>query len=300
MAKILVAFDGPSGLSVVHTAVALGELFAADIATVDSSAARPDDRRASRARSDLQALRVRTSRLMTAIASPDVVAAVVAGTAGEGLPEDPAARHAMRYALKPIVVVPPRACIDGSRGIGRLLAPLDAQLMSSVPLRCFLTSCIHSDVEILPLHVFTDATVPTMMDRPYYDLADLEREFLRRWLPGRDAVVRWERGAPESHVVESCRPPICDAVVLAWSQELEGDRARVVRAVLARSEVPVILLSTALAALDLNAVAVVDLRQTESESGTPEHSQLQSNDVSTVRAADGGAALSTTARSTGS
>jgi hypothetical protein len=219
--EILAILDDTSDSNAVcDTALAVSDLLDAGVSCVE-----PD--------SD-------TFSLARALASADVLGAVMAGRASDGIPSNRSARSLMLHATKPVVVVPDRCRNPGP--IRRLLAPLDAGVASAAPLETFLRSCADRPVELLPFHVFTAASTPPFLDRPYYDLPDFGREMLRRRLPGRDAGVRWATGIPPRAIAESCRPAIADAVVLSWSQLLWPGHAVVVRAVLRRSELPVVLL----------------------------------------------------------
>ena len=207
--------------------------------------------------------------LARALASADVLGAVLAGRASDGIPSNLSARSVMLDATKPVVVVPDRCRNPGP--IRRLLAPLDAGDASAAPLETFLRSCSDRPVELLPFHVFTAASTPPFLDRPYYDLPDFGREMLCRRLPGRDGSVRWATGVPARAIAESCRPEIADAVVLSWSQLLWPGHAVVVRAVLRRSELPVVLLPIVSTRGDPDEDPLVDLVEEEATapSGAP-------------------------------
>jgi len=64
---------------------------------------------------------------------------------------------------KPVVVMAPEAISPGV--IRRLLLPLEGTEMSSQPVLARLLPLLVADIELVVLHVFTDATLPVMLDR---------------------------------------------------------------------------------------------------------------------------------------
>src|ERR1019366_8553120 len=87
----------------------------------------------------------------------------------------------LENAEKPVAVVPPDA--DTPVPIRRLLVPLEGTDVSSRPVLEHLWPLVVTDVELVVLHVFTDTTIPAMLDRPHRDLQILGREFLTRHCP---------------------------------------------------------------------------------------------------------------------
>lgn len=80
-----------------------------------------------------------------------------------------------------MVVVAPAAISPGV--IRRLLLPLEGTEISSQPVLERLLPLLVADIELVVLHVFTDATLPVMLDRPGRDLEISGREFLTRHCP---------------------------------------------------------------------------------------------------------------------
>jgi len=95
--------------------------------------------------------------------------------------------------------------------------------------------------EIVPLHVFTPSTVPSFWDQAHHAAPAWSADFLSRFGP-RDTGELWLRsGDVADAVLEVVDSASIDLVALTWSQDLSGEHAPVVRAMLARSPVPVLL-----------------------------------------------------------
>jgi nucleotide-binding universal stress UspA family protein len=149
------------------------------------------------------------------------------------------ARALLEHADKPVVVVPPAT---GSRGvIRRILLPLEGTEGSSRPVLERLLPLLVDQVELVVLHVFTDATVPAMLDRPEYDMDILGREFLSRHFPHANSV-ELRAGSVVEQVARMAADQHVDLIILSWSQSPSPERAGVVRGVLDSSALPVLLL----------------------------------------------------------
>lgn len=158
-------------------------------------------------------------------------------------PAGPTTRYVAERSTKPVVVVP----IDGEGVHGelrRLLVPLEGTESSSRPILEALLPLLVEGVEVEVLHVFTDETVPRMLDRPVRDTELLGREFLARHCPPAGRIVL-HAGAVADRVQEVAEEHEAGMVVLSWSQDSSEGRARVVREVLATSQRPVLLLPVA-------------------------------------------------------
>ena len=120
--------------------------------------------------------------------------------------------------------------------------PLEGTEASSQPVLERLLPLLVADVEVVVLHVFTDATLPTMLDRPVRDLEMLGREFLARHLPQATDIEL--RAGPGGHAGGRGvgTSTSADLVVLSWSQDSSAGRASIVREVLGASSVPILLL----------------------------------------------------------
>ncbi len=179
--------------------------------------------------------------LLAAVGAPEVLAAVVGARATPGgrRPVGRTARHILEHTDKPVVIVPPDAIVPSS--FRRILVPLEGTEASSQPVLERLLPLLVADVEVVVLHVFTDATRPTMLDRPVRDLELLGREFLARHLP-QATEIELRPGPVAMRVAEVLGQQSADLVVLSWSQDSSAGRASIVREVLGASLVPILLL----------------------------------------------------------
>jgi len=181
------------------------------------------------------------SALLAALGAPDVLAAVIGARAAPGgrLPVSQTTRHLLEHTDKPVVVVPPDAMVPSS--FRRILVPLEGTEESSQPILQRLLPLLVTDVELVVLHVFTDATRPAMLDRPVRDFELLGREFLARHCPN-VARIELRPGPVPKRVAEVSGEQGSDLIVLSWSQNSSAGRAQVIREVLGASSVPVLLL----------------------------------------------------------
>lgn len=177
--------------------------------------------------------------LLRALEQPEAVALVVGPEPAAAPPFGARTRMVVEGARKPVVVVPPGAVVPPA--IRRVLVPLEGTADSARPVEEMLRPLLPPTVRIRVLHVFTPATVPRMLDRPVRDLELLGHEFAARHCPLAHEV-ELRHGSVAARVAESACAGGADLVVLSWSQDASGDRARVVRSVLAASPVPVLLL----------------------------------------------------------
>jgi hypothetical protein len=139
----------------------------------------------------------------------------------------------------PVIVVPPGSAPAGE--IRRLLVPLEGSDVSSRSVLEQLVPLVATDVELEVLHVFTAATVPTMLDQPSYDLDTLGREFLRHHFPQAESIEFRDGGVVEQVARLSVEHHM-DLIVLSWSPRPSPRHARVIRGVLEGSTLPVLLL----------------------------------------------------------
>lgn len=250
MAVILAALDKSSAaLPVLKNAQRLGELTASETEAVYISGAGgiPEtlELLATRAHVPLHSLAGEVvDTLLDAASAPPVLALAIGARATPGgrRPVGRIAQGILERARKPIVVVPPDAPQEGT--IQRLLLPLEGTEASSRPVLQALCPLLVRDVELLVLHVFTDATLPRMLDRPHYDLELIGREFLAIHCPPA-THIELRPGPVAARVAEVADERRSDLVVLSWAQDSSPGRANVVREVLGTSSLPVLLLPLA-------------------------------------------------------
>ena len=167
--------------------------------------------------------------LIDALGDPEVIVAAIGAWSGAPptgpYPTGHTARALLEHADKPVVVVPPAT---GSRGvIRRILLPLEGTEGSSRPVLERLLPLLVDQVELVVLHVFTDATVPAMLDRPEYDMDILGREFLSRHFPHANSV-ELRAGSVVEQVARMAADQHVDLIILSWSQSPSPERAGVV------------------------------------------------------------------------
>jgi nucleotide-binding universal stress UspA family protein len=184
----------------------------------------------------------REPAVLSAIDAPDVLAAVIGAKAAADDPRllGTTARYIVERSSKPVVIVPPKVVAPGA--FRRLLIPLEGTESSSRPVLERLLPLLATDVELIVLHVFTEATQPTMLDHPSRDLEMMGREFLTRHLPRQEARIELRPGPVGIRVAEVCDEHGADLIVLSWSQDSRAGRARVVREVLGGANLPILLL----------------------------------------------------------
>lgn len=183
--------------------------------------------------------------LLAELERPEVRAIVMgAGHDRSGRqPVGPTTRYVAERSMKPVVVVPvAKEQVQGE--LRRLLVPLEGTESSSRPILEALLPLLVENVEVEVLHVFTEETLPRMLDRPVRDAELLGREFLARHCPPAGRIVLHAGGVVD-RVQEVAAEHEADMVVLSWSQDSSEGRARVVRDVLATSQRPVLLLPVA-------------------------------------------------------
>lgn len=247
MSTILAAIDTAAARPVVETAVRIGQMTGADVEAVHvrvspSEPVGPLESLAARFGVPFRLLEdSAASALLTAVGDPGVIAAVIGarGISDGHRAIGETARRILELADKPIVVVPPEAVSPGP--IRRLLVPLEGTTASSRPVLERLWPLLVAEIELVVLHVFTEATMPAMLDRPEYDLDILGGEFLTRHLPHAEHI-EFRTGSISTRVAEVSREREADLIVLSWSQNPAPGRARVIREVLVGSALPVLVL----------------------------------------------------------
>ena len=179
--------------------------------------------------------------LLGAVEASDVVAAVIGtkAAADDRRLLGTTARHIIERSTKPVVTVPPDFVSPGF--FRRLLIPLEGTEASTQPVLEGLLPLVAADVELIVIHVFTDSTAPAMLDRPWRDLEILGKEFLIRHLPHQEASIELRHGPVGTQVAEVCDEYGADLIVLSWSQDTKGGKARTVRQILGAAKLPVLL-----------------------------------------------------------
>ena len=96
---------------------------------------------------------------------------------------------------------------------------------------------------MLALHVHDEDSIPAFTDQPQHEQRRGRREFVARYCPWGLGEIRFETRVGETAelVADVADQTGCDVIALGWSQKLALGRAPIVRATLARSNIPVLL-----------------------------------------------------------
>jgi hypothetical protein len=167
----------------------------------------------------------------------DVVAAVL--PAGGLLA--PVVRHVITTCSKPIVIVPSAPAVARPLTISRVLLPLDGTWEAAAAVAPTAELLARAGVDLVVLHVFTEATVPRFWDQAAHARDAWEPEFLARYCPHPGVRLHLRSGSPGEHVVTVAAEERVDLIALGWSQRLDPDRAETVRQTVADTRVPVLL-----------------------------------------------------------
>jgi nucleotide-binding universal stress UspA family protein len=182
--------------------------------------------------------------LRTVASEPDVVALVMGmrGTSGGGRPAGSVASSVITSVATTVVLVPPECPRPYS--IRRVLVPLAGEPGSTAPLGTTIRVVRARDIEVIVLHVFTDASLPAFSDQPQHETDAWAREFLARYVHLPESAVRLELrvGEPSEEVLRLAEESGANMIALGWAQDLSSARATLVRPVLERSRVPVLLI----------------------------------------------------------
>ena len=248
MTIVLAALDTTAAARpVLETALRIGQLIGSDVQAVHVGGGRFEsietpESLAARSEVPFRVLEGPVeSALLAALGAPEVLAGVIGARATPGgqRPVGRTAHHILEHTDKPVVIVPPDAIVPSS--FRRILVPLEGTAASSQPILERLWPVLAADVEVVVLHVFTDATRPAMVDRPVRDFELLGREFLTRHFP-KATGIELRPGPVATRVAEVCAEQGSDLIVLSWSQDSSAGRAHVIREVLGASSVPVLLI----------------------------------------------------------
>lgn len=247
--KVIAALDNPADADViVNTAVRIGEIAGADVEAIHISANRQESVSALKSCTTRHMIPLHIvhgqveSTLLRELNATDVQAAVLGIRSSE---EGPHLGHIatgiLRDLNKSIVLVPPDAVLPGD--IRRLVVPLEGTEISSRPVLDLLERIVPRDIELVVVHVFTEETLPKMLDHPYRDLEFLGQTFLARHCPSATDIRLRQGSVPVAAAInEVTAEGAGDLVVLSWSQDLSPGRAQVIREVLASSVAPVLVL----------------------------------------------------------
>lgn len=244
--RIVLAVDhDPTATAVIRTGKALAALLDADVVAVHARENDPHAVRSIVAAEDVD-LEVHdgdpTDVIVDAVsAAPTIVG--VCGCRAHRLGPRPGGHTALEVLGRsptPIVVVPPEFGGFPDDKPRRVLAPLDGTERAAGIVRAWLDQLADAGSAVTVLHVLGPDTVPPFLDQPHHAIDAWQREFLARYAnTGFDIVLRV--GEASAQVLDALAAEPHDLVAVGWSRDIGPGRAEVVRALLARSPVPVLL-----------------------------------------------------------
>lgn len=181
---------------------------------------------------------------LTAAAAVTMVVVGARRHRGGRRPSGHVAFAVMAQARKPVLVVPPDARLPASERFERALIPLEGTAPSADAVAEAMESLGRAGVGIIVLHVFHPGTVPRFWDQASHAGQSWASEFLAHWCDQPGAEVRLRSGDVVTAILDVAAAESADLIALGWSQNTAGDRARVVRGIVARSDIPVLLTPT--------------------------------------------------------
>lgn len=182
-------------------------------------------------------------RIVERSSAPTVTMAVVGARSHRAgrRPSGHVALAVMAQARKPLLVVPPDARLPESGRFERVLLPLEGTPDSTDAVAGEMRTLAHAGADIIVLHVFHPGTTPRFWDQAGHADQSWGTEFLTCWCDQPEAELRLRSGNVAEAILEVATGEAIDLIVLGWSGNMAGDRARVVRDIVGRSEVPVLL-----------------------------------------------------------
>jgi hypothetical protein len=149
----------------------------------------------------------------------------------------------------PIVVVGPRTEAPRHRALARLVVPLDGTTETADSVTPLVRLFVGGGLDVVLLHVFDRTTTPPFWDQPQHESRSWAQEFRLRWEgdSGGDsgAGVRYSSGEAAKEILGALDAEDGDLLMVAWARDVSGDRAAVVKALLAESRVPIVLVPRA-------------------------------------------------------
>ncbi|HEX5534680.1 MAG TPA: universal stress protein [Actinomycetales bacterium] len=149
----------------------------------------------------------------------------------------------------PVVVVGPRTTAPRHRVLSRLVVPLDGTTETPDSVAPLVRLFVGAGLDVVLCHVFDRTTTPSFWDQPQHESRSWAEEFRTRWEgdSGGDsgAGVRCSSGEAADEILSAVDAEDGDLLMVAWARDVSGDRAAVVKALLAESRVPIVLVPRA-------------------------------------------------------
>jgi nucleotide-binding universal stress UspA family protein len=181
-------------------------------------------------------------RIVEASADPAVQLVVVGARRHQGgrRPSGHVAAEVITKVQKPVLVVPPDTRLPEG-AFERVLFPLEGTNDSTDAVAGPLHALADAGAQITVVHVFRPGTVPRFWDHDGHAHQSWATEFLAHWCTHPHAELRLRSGDVADATLDVARREGAQVIVLGWSQNMTGSRARVVSDVLSRAVTPVLL-----------------------------------------------------------
>ncbi len=247
MKRVLATLDNSLAASpVLATARALAPLLDSEVEALHLTR---DGARVAREVAEMAGLPLHTRRgplvegLVEAGRCDDVVALVI-GARGTPAGPRPLGSTALAVATslpKPVVVVPPDACV--SSAIRRVLVPIEGKLSPRVTPHGIIELTRDAKLDMVALHVYQEDSLPAFTDQAQHEPEAWAQEFIRRYCRWRAGNLWLEtRVGRAAELVPLVAEEVdADIVALGWALALGPGHAPVVRGVLDRCSRPVLL-----------------------------------------------------------
>jgi nucleotide-binding universal stress UspA family protein len=156
-------------------------------------------------------------------------------------PSGHVASAVMTQVHKPVLVVPPDARLPASERFRHVLVPLEGTPASTDAVAEEMRALAGAGVDITVLHVFRPGTTPRFWDQTAHAHQSWGTEFLAHWCDQPGVALHLRSGDVAGAILDVAATEAVDLIALGWSQTMDADRARIVRDIVSRSEVPVLL-----------------------------------------------------------
>ena len=150
--------------------------------------------------------------------------------------------HVIQRCPLPVLVVPAGKRLPPPTVVDRVLVPLNGTAVSADAVAETVGMFCAHGVDVVVLHVFDESTVPRFWDQAEHARQSWAEEFLARFCDRPNARLELRSGTPGANVVDVAIAEHADLIALGWAQDLSPGRAHTIRATLASSPIPVLLL----------------------------------------------------------
>lgn len=143
---------------------------------------------------------------------------------------------------RPVLVVPVGKRPLETAELDRVVVPLNGTASSADTVAETVGMFCAHGIDVVVLHVFDQSTVPMFWDQAEHARKSWAEEFLARFCDRPNARLELRSGAPGANIVDVAVAEHADLIALGWAQNLSAGHAHAIRATLASSPVPVLLL----------------------------------------------------------